>query len=427
MENGKGSLSALFPFVVFLILFVGSGIITDDFYHLPVLSAVLVASAVALLMNRKFPFADKVERFAQGAGQRSIIIMVFIFLLAGAFGATAKGMGAVDSTVNLALSVLPEHLLVVGLFIIAAFISLAMGTSVGTIATLAPIAVGISTQTGISPALTLATVVGGAMFGDNLSIISDTTIAAVRTQHTNMKDKFRTNFFIVLPAAIATLILLFFLTPSVATTVEAADFNIVKILPYIGVLIAALWGVHVITVLAGGIFFAGVIGLWEGNYTISSLAKTISEGISGMSELILLTLLIGGLVEIIRANGGLQYLLYITTKKIKSKIGAAWSIAGLVSLTNLATANNTIAILTAGPLAKDIADHYNINPKQSASLLDIFSCAVQGLIPYGAQILIASQAGNLTPVALLSYSFYPLLIALCGVIAIYVRQARIRP
>jgi Na+/H+ antiporter NhaC len=420
VEEKKGNPIALLPLGIFLALFIGSGIITGDFYKLPILVAVLIAVAVSLMMNRKETFSNKVEHFAKGAGHPDIMIMVLIFILAGAFSETAKGMGGVESTVNLALSILPESLLVAGLFIIGAFISLAMGTSMGTIAALAPIAVGISEQTDIAIALTMATVVGGAMFGDNLSFISDTTIAAVRTQGTEMKDKFKVNFLIVLPAAIITCVLLVVLTLGSQTSLVTHEYNLIKILPYVGVLVTALLGVNVLIVLTGGTLVAGVIGLVDGSYTLESFMKSITVGINGMMELVLLTILIGGMVKIIQHNGGINYLLNLLTRNIRSKKGAEFSIAGLVSMTNLCTANNTIAIIFAGPLAKNISDQYKIDPRKSASLLDLFSCSVQGLLPYGAQMLTAAGFAALSPLELLPFAFYPILVAVCGIIAIVI-------
>jgi Na+/H+ antiporter NhaC len=373
---------------------------------------------VALVMNRKESFGVKVERFAKGAGHPDIMIMVLIFLLAGAFSATAKGMGAVESTVNLALSVLPQNIMIAGLFVIAAFISLSMGTSMGTIAALAPIGVGIGEQTGISLSVAMAAVVGGAMFGDNLSIISDTTIAAVRSQQTKMKDKFKTNFFIVLPAAIVTILFFIFVTSSQEVQVTIGEFQWVKVLPYVGVLIAAIAGVNVIAVLAGGIVLAGAIGLVDGSYTLSTFVGKVAEGLNGMAEIVILTMLIGGIVEIIKHNGGIQFLLNLVSKNVRSPKGAQFSIAGLVSATNFATANNTISIIVAGPLAKQIADQYDIDARKSASILDIFSCAIQGIIPYGAQLLVAAQMASLSPLEIIPFSFYPMLIALCGALAI---------
>jgi Na+/H+ antiporter NhaC len=425
MEQQKGNGWALLPLGVFLVLFVGSGIITGDFYKLPVLVAIIIAAIVALAMNRKDSLNVKVERFAKGAGHPDIIIMVLIFILAGAFSQVAKGMGAVDSTVNLALSVLPQSLVVVGIFVIGAFISISMGTSMGTIAALGPIAVGISEQAHVSVTLAIAGVIGGAMFGDNLSVVSDTTIAAVRTQKTNMTDKLKVNFFIVLPAAIVTVILLLVMTLGNTSSVEIKDFSWFKILPYIGVLVAAIFGANVLSILTGGIVLAGVIGLADGSYTLSSLAKTVTEGIGGMSELIILSLLIGGMVELIRYNGGIQFLLNLLTRRIQTKKGGEFSIAGLVSLTNLATANNTISIITAGPLAKEISDKYSIDNRKSASLLDLFSCSVQGLIPYGAQMLLAAGFAKVSPIEIIPFTFYPMLTAVCGIIAIVIGFPRL--
>jgi Na+/H+ antiporter NhaC len=295
----------------------------------------------------------------------------------------------------------------------------------GTIAALGPIAVGISEQAHVSITLAIAAVVGGAMFGDNLSVISDTTIAAVRTQKTNMSDKLKVNFFIVLPAAIVTVILLLVMTLGNTSSVEIKDFSWFKILPYVGVLVAAIFGANVLSILTGGIVLAGVIGLADGSYTLSSLAKTVTEGIGGMSELIILSLLIGGMVELIRYNGGIQFLLNLLTRRIQTKKGGEFSIAGLVSLTNLATANNTISIITAGPLAKEISDKYSIDNRKSASLLDLFSCSVQGLIPYGAQMLLAAGFAKVSPVEIIPFTFYPMLTAVCGIIAIVIGFPRL--
>ncbi|MGD6796370.1 Na+/H+ antiporter NhaC family protein [Metabacillus indicus] len=426
MMDTKANGWALLPLVIFIGLFVGSGIITGDFYKMPILVAILVAAAAALIMNRKESFTSKVESFSKGAGHPDLMIMVFIFILAGAFSEVAKGMGAVESTVNLALSFLPQSLLIAGLFIIGAFISLAMGTSTGTIAALAPIGVGISTEADISVALAMGAIIGGAMFGDNLSFISDTTIAAVRTQQTEMRDKFKANFFIVLPAAIITCIVLVVITLGGQAPVTPEAYSWVKMLPYIGVLAAALLGVNVIAVLAGGIILGGVIGMADGSYTLTAFLQKITDGIMGMAELVILSLLIGGMVELIKRNGGIHFILETMTKRISSKRGAEFAIAGLVSSTNLATANNTISIIATGPLAKDMADKYEIDKRKSASLLDIFSCSIQGLIPYGAQMLSAAEFASISPTSILPYSFYPVLIALSGIVAILIQFPRFK-
>ncbi|WP_243292094.1 Na+/H+ antiporter NhaC family protein [Bacillus sp. FJAT-47783] len=419
MEIKKGNPFALFPFLVFLILFIGAGIVTGDFYQFPVIVAIMIASSISLLMKRKESLHKKIDVFTKGAGNPNVMLMVIIFLLAGAFSEVAKGMGAVESTVNLALSVVPQNLLIVGVFIIACFISISMGTSMGTIVALAPIGVGISEQTDISLALSMASVIGGAMFGDNLSFISDTTIAAVRTQNTKMKDKFKVNFFIVLPAAVVTAILFGVLTAGAEAQITNESFNFIKILPYLGVIIAALAGVNVLIVLTGGIIFAGIIGLVDGSYKGGmAFIQAIGTGVVGMEDLALLAILISGMVAVIKHNGGIDFLLQLVTRNVKSNKGAQLSIAGLVSLTNLSTANNTISILIAGPLAKNIADKFDVDPRKSASILDIFSCAFQGLIPYGAQMLAAAGIASISPISILQYSYYPILIGICGVLAI---------
>ena len=348
------------------------------------------------------------------------MLMVVIFLLAGAFSEVAKGTGAVDSTVNFALSVVPQNLIVVGLFIIACFISLSMGTSMGTIVALAPIGVGISEHTELSMALVIGAIIGGSMFGDNLSFISDTTITAVRSQGAQMKDKFKVNFWIVLPAALVTCMILWAITMGETAPVEHASYHLVKIVPYILVIILALAGINVFLVLASGIVLAGAVGLADGSYQIMSLLQKIGQGMAGMYEMAFLAILIAGMVEVMKYNGGVDFLLHLATRKITSKKGAEFGIAGLVGLTNISTANNTIAILIAGPLAKNIADQYGIEPRKSASILDLFSCTIQGLLPYGAQFLAAASVAGISPVSIMPYSFYPILIGICGVIAILI-------
>lgn len=411
---------ALIPFVVFLILFIGSGVITGDFYAFPVIVAIAISGAVALMMNRKESFARKIDIFCQGAGNGNVMLMVLIFLLAGAFSEVAKGTGAVDSTVNFALSVVPHNLIVVGLFIIACFISLSMGTSMGTIVALAPIGVGISEHTELSMALVIAAIIGGSMFGDNLSFISDTTITAVRSQGAQMRDKFKVNFWIVLPAAIVTCMILWAITMGETAQVEHVSYHLVKIVPYILVIILALAGMNVFLVLASGVVLAGAVGLADGSYHLMSLLQKIGQGMAGMYEMAFLAILIAGMVEVMKYNGGIDFLLHLATRRITSKKGAEFGIAGLVGLTNVSTANNTIAILIAGPLAKNIADQYGIEPRKSASILDLFSCSIQGLLPYGAQFLAAASVAGISPVSILPYSYYPILIGICGIMAILI-------
>ena len=418
-EPKKGNPLALLPIGVFLVLFLGTGIATKDFYRMPVLVAFLIAAAVAFLPNRKESMATKLEIFCNGAGENNIILMCIIFLLAGAFSNVAKSMGAVESTVNLSLSILPTNLLVAGLFIIACFISVSMGTSVGTITALTPIGIGIAQKTGMPVALIIGAIIGGGMFGDNLSMISDTTIAAVRTQGCELKDKFKTNFLIVLPAAILTIIILTVIASGYQTTLEGDYvYSIVKVLPYLAVLIGALAGVNVFALLGGGALFAGIIGMMNGSFDFFGFMQAAGEGKMGMEDLAMLSIVIGGTLALIKHNGGIDFLLNSIKSRIKTKKGAEFGIAALVSVVDLCTANNTIAIVMAGPLAKDIAEEFNIAPKRTASLLDIFSSCWQGMIPYGAQILSAAGLAAVSPMELLPFIFYPMLMGLCGLLAI---------
>lgn len=415
----KGNPWALLPLGLFLVLFVGSGVITGDFYYMPVLVAFMLAAACAFLFNRTATFNEKIAVFCKGAGHENIIMMIVIFLLAGAFSGVAKSIGAVDATVNMSLSVLPPNLVVAGLFIIASFISISMGTSVGTITALTPIGLGIANTTGIPVALVVGAVVGGGMFGDNLSMISDTTIAAVRTQGCELKDKFKVNFFIVLPAAIISLILLVVTTMSFdQTTTMVGSFEWIKVLPYLYILVGALVGINVFALLSSGVLVAGVIGLFTHAATLPDLIQSASSGMAGMQELAIICLIVGGTLELIKFNGGIQFLLHLLTSRIKSKKGAEFAIAGLVSLVDICTANNTIAIVVSGPLAKNIADEYEIDPKRSASLLDIFSSCWQGLIPYGAQLLGAAGLAAISPFEIIPYVHYPMLMGLFGLLAI---------
>ncbi|UOQ92067.1 Na+/H+ antiporter NhaC family protein [Halobacillus shinanisalinarum] len=421
----KGNAWALLPFAIFILLFIGSGILTGDFYKMPVLVALFIAIAVALMMNRKTDFQTKITQLTEGGGHPNIILMVVIFLLAGAFAKVAEGVGAVDSTVNLGLSFLPGSLLIVGLFVIACFISVSMGTSVGTIVALAPVGLGIAEQTDVNVALTMGAVISGAMFGDNLSVISDTTIAAVRTQGTEMKEKFRANFFIVLPAAIITAIIFFILTADASSAMQNEHpYNLIKVLPYLAVLLFAIAGVNVIYVLLGGILFAGIVGLILGEISMMDYITLIGDGFVSMQNLAMIAILLGGLVELIKQNGGIEFLLQSISKRINNDRGGELGIAGLVSTVNFSTANNTIAIITAGPLAKQISDRFDIAPRRSASMLDIFGSTVQGLIPYGAQMLAVAGVASISPIAVVPYCFYPMLIGISGLLAIAFRFPR---
>ena len=427
-ERKKGNLFALLPLAVFLLLFVGSGVITGDFYKMPVLVAFIISTAVALLSNRKESMSKKIDVFCKGAGNSDIISMCIIFLLAGAFGTVTKTIGGVDSIVNLSLSVLPANLVVVGLFLIGCFISLSMGTSVGTIAAIAPIGIGVAEATGIPVALVLGAVVGGAMFGDNLSMISDTTIAAVRTQGCELKDKFKVNLLIVLPAAIITVILIAVRTSNYNVELDQVyTYELIKIVPYVLVLMGALLGVNVFALLSGGTIFASLVGIYTGSFDLFGAIEAINIGMSGMFELSMISITIGGLVELIKLNGGIDFILYFISSRIKSKKGAEFGIAALASIVDLCTANNTIAIVMAGPLAKNIADEFEIDPRKSASILDIFSACWQGIIPYGAQLLTAAGLIAISPVDIIPYLYYPGLMGIFGMIAIVLGVPKLKP
>lgn len=425
-EMKNGNAWALIPLLLFVLLFLGVGIISGDFTTMPLNVAITITVIVALLMNRKETFAKKVEVFTKSAGHSNIILMMLIFILAGAFSTTAEKMGGVSSTVNLGLSLIPQNLIIVGLFIICMFVSISMGTSVGTVAAIAPVGFGFTQATDVPAALAMATVVGGAMFGDNLSMISDTTIAAVRTQKTKMSDKFKVNFKIVLPGAIITIIILFFLTNGISIDhTKNYDYNLIKVIPYLLVLILALVGINVIIVLIGGTVLAGIIGLIDGSFGWNGLLNAISKGIIGMEDIAMIALLIGGLVGIIQHNGGIDWLLNFVRSKVKSKRGAELGIASLVSAADISTANNTISIIMAGPLAKNIADEYDVDPRKSASILDIFGGCFQGLLPYSPQVISAAGVAGISPFLMLQYSIYPILLGVCGLVAIILRVPRL--
>lgn len=418
-KREKGSALALLPLGVFLVLFIGSGVISGDFYKMPTLVAFIISTLVAFLFNRKADFNTKMEVFCKGGGNKDIILMLMIFLFAGAFSGVSKAMGGADSVVNLGLSVVPPNLLVTGLFVIGCFISISMGTSVGTIAAIGPIGVAVAAKTGIPVALVLGAVVGGAMFGDNLSMISDTTIAATRTQGCEMRDKFKVNFAIVLPAAIATIILLTIMSGSYSSIPnETYNYELIKVLPYLFVLIGAVLGANVFLLLGGGVILAGIIGLVTGSLDIFGIIASISEGMAGMFELCIISVIVGGMVELIKFNGGIDFVINFIQGKINNKKGAELGIAALVSVVDLCTANNTIAIVMAGPLAKNIADEYEIDAKKSASILDIFSSVWQGIIPYGAQLLTAAGLAGISPFEIIKYLHYPILMLVCGLVAI---------
>lgn len=420
-DNQKGNPFALLPLAVFLVLFLGVGIATKDFYKMPVLVAFITATAVALMFNRKESLNKKIEVFCEGAGHSDIMMMCIIFILAGAFASVAKAMGGVDATVNLSLSFIPSQFLIGGLFLIACFISLSMGTSVGTITALAPIGLGIAETTGMPIPLVIGAIIGGGMFGDNLSMISDTTITAARTQGCELRDKFKVNFLIVLPAALITIVLLTVMTWQYHQEIPGRyTYEWVKVLPYVAVLVGALAGVNVFVLLAGGTLLAGAVGVLTGSLDLFAAVEAASNGMIGMAEIVILSIIIGGTLELIKRNGGIDYLLGFIKRRIHTKKGAEFGIAALVSLVDMCTANNTIAIVMAGPLAKDIAEEYDIDPRRTASILDIFSACIQGIIPYGAQLLIAAGLVGVSPMEILGYLHYPILMGICGIIAIVI-------
>lgn len=420
----KANFWALSPLFIFLGVYLVTSLIVNDFYKVPITVAFVISSVVAILMTRREKLSDRIARFSGGASDKNIMLMIWIFILAGAFAQSAKAMGAIDATVNLALHILPDNLLLAGIFIAACFISLAVGTSVGTIVALTPVAVGIAEKTGVELPFMVAIVVGGAFFGDNLSFISDTTIAATKTQGCRMKDKFKVNSMIVVPAAV--LVLLFYIIEGVQVQAPAQISQIewVKVIPYIVVLGTALAGINVMLVLLLGIGITGLIGLCTSGFDLFGYFGAMGTGITGMGELIVITLLAGGMLEMIRHNGGIAYIIERLTRHVSSKRFAELSIAGLVCLANLCTANNTIAIITTGPIARNIAERFHIDRRKSASILDTFSCFIQGIIPYGAQMLIAAELANLSPLAIIRYLYYPVLIGIFGLLAIAFRYPR---
>ena len=417
-QETKPNFWALTPLIVFLSIYLIASIIMGDFYKMPITVAFLVSSVVAVAISSGGKLHKRIDLFCKGAANSNIMLMVWIFILAGAFAQTAKAVGAVDATVNLALSILPDSLLLAGIFIAACFISLSMGTSVGTIVALTPVAVGIATQTDINTPFMVAIVVGGAMFGDNLSFISDTTIVATRTQGCNMNDKFKVNIRIALPIAILTGFLYVLIGNGVGSGYETGPIEWVKVLPYLIVLITAICGVNVMMVLIVGIILSGIVGLLTGGFDIWGWNASMGLGITNMGELIIVTLLAGGMLEMIRYNGGIDWIILKLTSRIRSAKGAEGSIAALISFANLCTANNTIALIMAGPIAKDIADRFKIDPRRSASLLDIFSCFIQGIIPYGAQLLMAAGLGHVSPIEIMQYLYYPYLLGVGALLAI---------
>ncbi|WP_339721217.1 Na+/H+ antiporter NhaC family protein [uncultured Paraglaciecola sp.] len=409
------------PILLFMLLVIGSGLLTQNFSTMPILVAFVMSAGFALLLNNKaskLSVSEKVDIFCKGGGDKTIILLAIIFLLAGAFYAVTIDIGARDATVNWALNYVPTAYLLPGLFVIACFIAFAMGTSMGTITAVTPIGIGLAESLGVPVPLAVGIVIGGAMFGDNLSFISDTTIAATRTQGVQLRDKFKANLLIVLPAAILTAVLLMFVEIDGSAVITSNDYDLWLILPYLLIISCALLGVNVIGVLGVGIGSACVVGLSKGIFTYATMLQSLQKGMGWMQDMVAIALLIGGIVALMKAYGGIQWLVSHITKGITTKKGAEYGTAALVSALDIATANNTIAIVTTGPIVKDLGKKYQIDPRRTASLLDIFSCGFQGLVPYGGQLLAAASLAGVSPLALTPYCWYPMLILVFAVLAI---------
>ena len=420
MSNKKGFI-ALSPLMVFIVLYLVTSIIARDFYKVPITVAFMISSIFAVAISGNQPLQKRIETFSRGAGTGNLMLMLWIFVMAGAFANSAKLMGSIDATVNLTLTLLPAELLLAGLFLAACFISLSIGTSVGTIVDLVPIAAGIAQSTGTPNAMMTAVVVGGAFFGDNLSFISDTTIAATQTQGCRLSDKFRVNFYIAAPAALIILGIYSLMGTSMQSPSNIPQIELLKVVPYLVVLITAIFGMNVMAVLTLGLILTGIIGMLNGSYDVYGWFKAMGDGILGMGELIIITMMAGGLLEIVRKNGGIDFIIQKLTAHVSSKRGAEFSIAALVTLTNICTANNTVAIITVGGIAKQIGDRFGVDNRKCASLLDTFSCFTQGIIPYGAQLLMAAGLAHLNPIDIIPFLYYPMALGISALLAIMLR------
>ncbi len=420
----KKGIIALSPLLVFIVLYLVTSIIARDFYKVPITVAFMVASIYAVIMAGGIPLRKRIDIYSRGAGTGQMMLMIWIFILAGAFANSAKAMGSIDATVNLALTLLPANMLLAGLFLAACFISLSVGTSVGTIVALTPIAAGIASQTGTALPLMVAVVVGGSFFGDNLSFISDTTIVATSTQDCRLSDKFRVNSYIVIPAAIAILAIYVVMGLHTQAPQKVGPVSLLKVVPYLVVLLTAVCGMNVMAVLTLGIALTGAIGLIDGSFDFYGWMGSMGQGIVGMGELIIITMMAGGLLEIIKHQGGIDFLIQRMTRHIHTKRGAELAIAALVSLVDLCTANNTVAIITVGGIAKQIGDRFGVDNRKCASILDTFSCMMQGLIPYGAQMLMAAGLAALNPISILPYLYYPMAIGFTALLAILLRYPK---
>lgn len=421
--NRKGLL-ALSPLIVFILLYLVLSFIAGSFSRVPMTVIFLIASIYAIAISKDFSLKTRIDVYSRGASTPNLLLMLWIYVLAGAFAQSAKSMGAIGETVNLTLNVMPASMILPGLFIAACFISISIGTSVGTVVALVPIAAGVAQQTEASLPLMTAVIVGGAYFGDNLSFISDTTVVATQTQGVKMSDKFRVNSLIVAPAVIVVLIIYAIMGQGIQSPAHVASVSYVKVLPYLAVLVTAICGINVMAVLVIGIALCGIIGMACGDYGFFGWLDAMGKGIVGMGELIIIAMMAGGMLEIIRTNGGIDYIIQKLTAHVHGKRGAEASIAALVSLVNLCTANNTVAILTVGNIAKQISEKFDVDPRKTASILDTFSCTVQGIIPYGVQMLLAAGLAHLQPVEILPYLYYPFAIGIAAILAIIFRYPK---
>lgn len=419
----KGFL-ALSPLIVFVVLYLVLSIVAGNFSSVPLTVIFLMSSVYAVATSTKFSLKERIDIYGQGASTPNLLLMLWIYVLAGAFSQSAKGMGAIDTTVNLALNILPPSLILPGLFVTACFVSISIGTSVGTVVTLVPIAAGIAAQTNSNVALMTAVIVGGAYFGDNLSFISDTTVVATQTQGVRMKDKFKVNLLIVIPAVVIVLAVYTFMGVGMHSPTHIGETNLLKVIPYLAVLVTAVCGMNVMAVLVIGITLCGIIGIFGGSYTFLGWLNALGSGIIGMGELIIIAMMAGGMLEIIKVNGGIDYIIEKLSCRIRGKRGAEFSIAALVSLVNLCTANNTVAILTVGNIAKQISEKFGIDPRKTASILDTFSCTIQGIIPYGVQLLLAAGLAHLQPVEIIPYLYYPFAIGIMASLSILMRYPK---
>ena len=420
----KKGLIALSPLMVFILFYLVTSIIAGDFYKIPITVAFMVSSIYAVIIFNGKPLMARINTFSRGAATEQMMLMIWIFVLAGAFAYSAKQMGSIDATVNLTLSLLPPQMLLAGMFLAACFISLSIGTSVGTIAALVPIAAGVADETGLSIAMMTAVIVGGSFFGDNLSFISDTTIMATQTQNCRLSDKFRVNIYIVAPAALIILVVYLLMGQDTSAPQQIPPVEWIKVMPYLVVLISAILGMNVMAVLTTGILLTGIIGIFTGGFDLFGWFGAMGKGILSMGELIIVTLMAAGILELIRQHGGIDFIIQQLTRRVTSKRGAELSIAALVSLVDICTANNTVAILTVGGITKEVGDRFGVDNKKCASILDTFSCTIQGIIPYGAQMLIAAGLASINPIAILPYLYYPFTLGIVALLSILLRYPK---